>query len=384
MINLTYRLHPILKINKLLTFIFVVIMSVSITGNSIAQKKSPKKQAIVTNKKKSTKKITKPTSEIKADHVHYNEWKEVIAFQDMMISKHHFDKKQLITIFEQARFIESAVQLMKPAPPGKTKNWQAYKERFVESKRINAGLQFWKENEDNLKRAENVYGVPAEIIVGLIGVETFYGKYTGNFRVFDALTTLAFSYPETPNKIQRMAYFQSELENMLLWTRETNSDLFSFKGSYAGALGLCQFMPSSVRAYAVDFDADGKIDLGESRADAIGSVANYLALHGWNKNLPLAFPAKILETENKEAKITQVLSQGLKASYHLNELAFIALPFVEIPKNIKYGLIDLQNGDNPTEYWFASDNFYAITFYNRSYFYAMSVIALGKQISLSQ
>ena len=373
-----------MKKNKLLTLLITSILSFSIAGNSYAQKQSSKKQSQVSSKKKATKKVTKKTSEIKADHVHYNEWKEVIAFQEMMINKHHFDKKQLVSIFEQARFIESAVQLMKPAPPGQAKNWQAYKERFVESKRINAGLQFWKENEDSLKRAENIYGVPAEIIVGLIGVETFYGKYTGNFRVFDALTTLAFSYPDTPNKNQRMAYFQSELENMLLWARETNGDIFSFKGSYAGAMGLCQFMPSSVRTYAVDFDADGKIDLRESRADAIGSVANYLALHGWNKNLPLAFPAKITESGNKETMLSAAISQGLKANYQLNDLSNIALPIEEMPKNIKYGLIDLQNGDSPTEYWFASDNFYAITYYNRSYFYAMSVIALGKQISLSQ
>lgn len=373
-----------MKKNNLLTLLFSTVLSISIAGNSFAQKQSQKRQTHVLSKKKTTKQVTKKSSEIKADHVHYNEWKEVIAFQEMMMNKHHFDKKQLVNIFEQARFIESAVQLMKPAPSGQAKNWQAYKERFVESKRINAGLQFWKENEDSLKRAENVYGVPAEIIVGLIGVETFYGRYTGNFRVFDALTTLAFSYPETPNKNQRMAYFQSELENMLLWTRETNSDLFSFKGSYAGALGLCQFMPSSIRAYAVDFDADGKIDLKESRADAIGSVANYLALHGWSKNLPLAFPAKIIESPSKEEMLTQTLAQGLKATYQLNDLKKIAIPTQEMPSSIKYGLIDLQNGENPTEYWFATDNFYAITYYNRSYFYAMSVIDLGKQISLNQ
>lgn len=370
-----------------LTLLSCFLSTSSFAQTQAAQKSSSKIVKKNTHKKASKtalKKTPKASTDVKADHVHYNEWKDVIAFQDYMVNKHQFDKKQLTSIFEETRYIESAVQLMKPAPPGQAKNWQAYRNRFVETRRINAGVAFWNENEATLKRAENLYGVPAEIIVGLIGVETFYGKYTGNFRVFDALTTLAFSYPETPNKEKRQEYFKSELEQMLLWTREKNEDLFSFKGSYAGAIGLCQFMPSSIRAYAIDFDGDEHINLRESAADAIGSVANYLAIHGWNKSLPLVYPAKIIDEANTSPQINVALSQGLKATYLLNELNHIAKPVQEnTPDNIQFGLVDLQNGDQATQYWYATNNFYAITYYNRSYFYAMSVIELGKEIFIN-
>lgn len=224
---------------------------------------------------------TKKNTTIKTDDVHYLEWQEVKAFITQMQTQHQFDLTQLQQILGSARFVESAVQLVKPAPPGKPKNWKAYRARFVENGRITAGIAFWERNQEFLNRAENLYGVPAEIIVGLIGVETIYGKNTGSFRALDALTTLAFSYPETPNREARMNFFRNELAQLLLWTRDTGIDIHSIKSSYAGAIGLAQFMPSSLRQFAIDFDADTKVDLKESEADAIGSVANYLAKHGW-------------------------------------------------------------------------------------------------------
>jgi membrane-bound lytic murein transglycosylase B len=172
-------------------------------------------------------------------------------------SPHGFDRARWTNQMRQVRFIDSAVQLVKPAPPGKPKNWQAYSERFIEPIRINAGVRFWNENAAALARAEATYGVPAEIIVGIIGVETIYGRDTGRFRVLDTLTTLAFAYPEAPNRNARMAFFRSELENTLLLARKENIDPFSLLGSFAGAVGMPQFMPGNILKYGVDFDGDG-------------------------------------------------------------------------------------------------------------------------------
>ncbi|HEX2603618.1 MAG TPA: lytic murein transglycosylase, partial [Oxalicibacterium sp.] len=174
------------------------------------------------------------------EFVNFAQWGEVNAFIDQMVAEHGFDKNQLQSILRQARYLNSAIQLVKPAPPGKPKNWNAYRNRFVEPIRIDAGVAFWNTYADTLARAENQYGVPAEIIVAILGVETIYGRNTGNFRVMDAITTLAFAYPDTPNREARMAYFRSELENTLLLARDENIDPFSLLGSYAGAVGLPQ------------------------------------------------------------------------------------------------------------------------------------------------
>jgi membrane-bound lytic murein transglycosylase B len=194
-------------------------------------------------------------------YVNFSESPEVDQFLDDMVSKHGFERAALNTLFSQMRHIDSAIQLMKPAPPGKPKNWQAYRRRFVEPVRISAGVRFWNDNADALARAQKEYGVPADIIVAIIGVETVYGRVTGNFRVLDALATLAFDYPETPTRKARMAFFRGELESALLISREQAIDPLSLLGSYAGAIGLPQFMPSSIIQYAVDFDGDGQIDL---------------------------------------------------------------------------------------------------------------------------
>ena len=182
-----------------------------------------------------------------------------------------------------------------------------------------------------------------------------------------------------------MDFFKAELENMLLMARESKVDPFAFKGSYAGAIGWPQFMPSSIRQYAVDFDGDGVINLTDSAIDAIGSVANYLAVHGWKKNLPIAFPATLLATNDQLTALNSALGQGLHATYSLQDISVLASTAnSEAPNNIQYGLADLQNGNDPTEYWLVTDNFFAITYYNRSYFYAMSVVDLGRTISAAR
>ncbi|MFZ6875538.1 lytic murein transglycosylase B [Undibacterium sp. Di27W] len=336
--------------------------------------------------KKHVKKAATSDSTAKAQNAegHFEQSKEVASFISSMVSKHGFSEAELKTIFKQVKYIGSARQLMRPAPPGKPKNWKAYRARFVEPYRIEAGIAFWDKYADALTRAEQEYGVPPEIIVGLIGVETIFGKQTGGFRVMDVLTTLAFDYPDTPTRDVRMQFFRAELENMLLMAREAALDPFLFKGSYAGAIGWPQFMPGSIRKYAVDFDGDGKINLTDSPVDAIGSVAHYLAMHGWKRNLPIAFPATLVVSEKSE-QLPAVLGKGLQASYQLQDLKAIATTASsEAPTNIQYGLVDLQNGNDATEYWFATENFFAITLYNRSYFYAMSVFDLGRAIALAR
>lgn len=311
------------------------------------------------------------------EFANFSQWKEVNAFIDEMVERNGFDKAALQAVFSKARYLDTAIQLIKPAPSGKPKNWQAYRARFVEPKRINAGVDFWNEHELALARAEAQYGVPAEIIVGIIGVETVYGRNTGNFRVLDAITTLTFDYPKTANRDARMAFFRGELESTLLFARESNIDPFSLLGSYAGAIGWPQFMPSSIRQYAVDFDGNGKIDLRASPVDAIGSVANFLKIHGWQRGEPTVFPATVTDPAQAE----NLINQGLEAKFTPDELkAAGVIAGTELPAGLRYGVVDLQNGAAPTEHWLATNNFFAITQYNRSYFYAMSVIDLARAV----
>jgi membrane-bound lytic murein transglycosylase B len=315
--------------------------------------------------------------------VNFRGWQAVADFEADMVAKYSFEPAALKTVMEQVNYIDSAVQLVKPAPPGKPKNWQAYRERFIEPVRINGGVEFWNRNADALARAEAQYGVPAEIIVAIIGVETVYGRNTGRFRVLDVLTTLAFAYPDSPNRVARQAFFRGELENTLLLARKENIDPLSLIGSYAGAVGLPQFMPGSILSYGVDFDADGKIDLRASPVDAIGSVANFLVQHGWRAagNAPVVYPVQVSATRAWESMI----GQGLQASYSEQQLQAAGVTSAAtLPSGALFGLIDLQNGAEATEYWLASDNFFAITQYNRSYFYAMSVVDLGRAVRLAR
>ena len=318
-----------------------------------------------------------------SEAVNFRAWSAVQQFEDDMVAKHGFNRAELDAMFGQARLLETAVNLVKPAPPGKPKNWQAYSSRFIEPIRINAGVRFWNENAETLARAERIYGVPAEILVGIIGVETVYGRDTGKFRVIDTLTTLAFAYPEAPNRTQRMAFFRGELENTLLLAQHEGVDPFSMLGSYAGAVGLPQFMPGSILKWGVDFDNDGHVNLRNSIADAIGSVANFLVVHGWKRDHtgPAVYAAQVAPSMAWEP----MLGKGLMATYRPDELTAAGVTTAAtLPTEPLYGLVDLQNGADATEYWVVSDNFFAITNYNRSYFYAMSVVDLGRAVRLTR
>ncbi len=324
----------------------------------------------------------RPTIDYDGEQVNFSEWQAVRDFEDDMVARNGFERADVEAAVGKLRFIDSAVQLVKPAPPGKPKNWQAYSGRFIEPIRINAGVRFWNENAAQLARAEAEYGVPAEIVVGIIGVETIYGRDTGRFRVMDVLATLAFAYPESPNRNDRMQFFRSELEKTMLLARKENIDPFSLLGSFAGAVGMPQFMPSNILKLGVDYDGDGIVDLRNSAADAIGSVANFLVQHGWDRNAtgPSVFPADVAPSMAWEPMLG-----GLEARYQPAELQGAGVVTrTALPEQRNYGLIDLQNGADPTEYWVANANFFAITKYNRSYFYAMSVIELGRAVKLAR
>jgi membrane-bound lytic murein transglycosylase B len=334
-------------------------------------------------KKVAPKKKGPPPIDYVGEFVNFGDWKDVRIFLDDVATRNGFDRNELNAMMGQVRYVDAVVQLVKPAPPGKPKNWQAYNRLTVDPVRIDAGVKFWNENAETLNRAEALYGIPAEILVGIIGVETVYGRNTGRFRVIDALTTLAFSYPEAPQRRERMAFFRGELEAALLFARQDGIDPLSLKGSFAGAIGMPQFMPSSLMKYAVDFDGSGKIDLLGSSADAIGSVAAFLAGHGWERDK--AGPVVYAATVSPNRAWEPMINQGLSAKYSAAELGAAGVTTATpVPEQQTYGLVDLQNGAEPTEYWLANNNFFAITQYNRSYFYAMSVVELGRAIRLSR
>ena len=301
----------------------------------------------------------------------YSRRDDVQAFIAEAAGRNGFDAAALRQLLSQARHEPAVLRLIAPPAPTFKRSWAAYRQRFLDHARIGGGVAFWREHEAALKRASERFGVPADIVVAIIGVETLYGRVTGNFRVIDALVTLGFDYP------RRAPYFRGELEQFLLWTREAGVDPLSVRGSYAGAIGLPQFMPASIRNFAVDFDDNGVIDLRTSAADAIGSVASFLAAHGWKPGEPTHFGALVQD----EGKIAALIDAGIEprfTSEELGRLGVIALP--PAPAELPLALVDLPNADEATSYYLGARNFYVITRYNRSSFYAMAVLELAQAL----
>ncbi len=278
----------------------------------------------------------------------------------------------------KARYKESVAKLMMPAAPGTAKNWGVYRSRFVEPIRIRAGVSFYRRYEADLKRAESTYGVPASIIAGVLGVETIYGRQTGNFRVLDVLTTLTLDFPK--GRSDRSAFFKTELGQFLKLCQEQQLEPEAVLGSYAGAIGLPQFMPSSIRRYAVDFDTDGHIDLLRSPVDAIGSVAHYLAEHGWQPEWPTYFDIKPPQDDQALAKL---LAPDIVPSFSAADMQGLGVALSASGQNHPgpLALVLLQNGSEAPTLVAGTSNFYAITRYNQSSYYAMAVIQLGEVVS---
>jgi membrane-bound lytic murein transglycosylase B len=311
------------------------------------------------------------------DLVSYGLRDDVLRFADEAAQRQGLDADWVRESLARARFVPAVAKLIMPPPAGTAKNWAAYRGRFVEPLRIRAGLTFWRDNERWLQLAEERWGVPPAIVVGIVGVETIYGQQTGGFRVLDALATLSFDFPV--GRRDRSAFFRGELESFLLWCRKESLDPIQPLGSYAGAMGLPQFMPSSVLKYGVDFDEDGHVDLHRSAPDVIGSVANYLNLFGWERGSPTHFGvAAPVEVRDRAL----LLVPDILPSFSRDEFAERGAVLDETGRGWdgKLALVELGNGDAAPSYFAGTGNFYAITRYNWSSYYAMAVIELGEAI----
>ncbi len=296
----------------------------------------------------------------------YDKRPEVRSFIREVAKKHGFVESELRSLFSRVERAEPILEAIRkpPEPPV----WRDYRALFLTDKRIDGGLEFWQAHQAVLARAEQEFGVPAQVMVAIIGVETFYGRNTGRWRVIDALTTLAFDHPP------RARFFRSELEHYLLLARENKQDVLSVRGSYAGAIGIPQFMPSSTRAYAVDFDRDGVIDLRASTEDAIGSVASFLSKHGWEPGAPVQ-----LKPELAGDAWRRYASTSSELKHALSDLRDAGVPLPEgLPPESRAALIDLGS-----EVRVGLKNFYVITRYNRSSLYAAAVADLAEALRAS-
>ena len=329
------------------------------------------------------------------DIVTYGRRDDVMRFGAELAERRRLDAAWVLGALQRARFIPAVAKAIMPPPAGTAKNWAAYRARFVEPVRIRAGVAFWQANRAWLERAEARFGVPAEIIVGIVGVETIYGQQMGNFRVIDALATLAFDFPA--GRKDRSAFFRDELENFFVLCDAEHTDPLQARGSFAGAMGMPQFMPSSANRYAIDFDADGHIDLARNPADVIGSVAHYLAEFGWQRGLPTRFGVAVPVDASERAVLlgpdivpsftaAEFTARGARLSeaalaFDGSATAPTAPTSPTAAEPIKLALVELQNGDAAPSYVAGTANFYAVTRYNWSSYYAMAVIDLGEAVA---
>lgn len=284
-----------------------------------------------------------------------------------MQRRHRFTPEDLDRVLGDARFQPGIINAI--TRPAEAKPWHKYRPIFVNPERAQAGLAYWRDHDPILRRAAQEFGVPPEIVVAIIGVETNYGENTGRYRVIDALSTLAFGYPK------RGGFFREELEQFLLLGREERISITDAKGSYAGAMGIPQFIPSSYRSYAVDFDGDGRKDLWQSDADAIGSVASYFRRHGWRPGDPIAFPAGISSRPPSHFE-----AAGMEPSIPVQELEAAGIRVEQdLAPSTRVSLIRLEN-ERDEEYWLGLNNFFVITRYNHNNLYAMAVYQLSREI----
>ena len=299
----------------------------------------------------------------------YQGRKDVAEFVQRMATETDYSEAELVELFSLVKKQEHLFEkLDKPAE--KELDWYQYRGIFIKEKRISRGVEFWQRHKELLAEVSEKTGVPEEIIVAIIGVETFYGAYEGKDPVFDSLVTLAFDYP------RRAKFFTRELEQFLLLAREQGFDARALRGSYAGAMGMPQFISSSYRNYAIDFDQDGQTNLFDSIADIAGSVANYFVKHGWQRDGRVARPLVAIENNSADS-----LEPGLKPSYKWSDLKRSGLESkFSISDDTPVALVRLQQRDHP-EYWAGFQNFYVITRYNHSELYAMAVYQLAKLIS---
>ena len=300
----------------------------------------------------------------------YTDREDVQAYMAEVSAEHHFASEELEQLFSQATRQSSILEAI-ARPAERTLEWHEYREIFLQESRIEQGLRFWDDNEEALQAAWAAFGVPPEYVVAIIGVETRYGQITGGYRVLDALTTLTFDYPP------RAPFFRKELTQFLLLAREEGRDPLELKGSYAGAMGYGQFIPSSFRSYAVDFDEDGTRDIWSNTWDAIGSVANYFASHGWQPEAEVVRAVTVVS-----AAADGVANQSLELNHTIDDLRTLGVEvdgFDSFDGAEAVALFRMKLADG-AEYWLGLNNFYVITRYNRSRLYALAVHQLAQAI----
>ncbi len=329
---------------------------------------------------KARAKAARAPASAKATGTPYAGHAEAMQWADEMAKRQGIDPGWARRALGEARQLPAVQRLIQPPAPGTRKNWAAYRARFIDERRIGAGLRFMEDNRAALARAEKEYGVPADIVAGIIGVETFYGQHMGQFRVLDALATLSFDHPpEHPRLAERVTFFRGELEQFLALAAKNGGDPQVPLGSFAGAIGLPQFMPSSWVRWGVDFDGDGRVDLRRSAVDAIGSVANYFKAHGWQAGLPTHYPVAF---DASRADMDTLLAPDILPTFTTARFQQLGA-VLEGPAQAHAGplaLVELQNGDAPNSYVAGTENFYTITRYNQSSYYAMAVIELARAL----
>jgi membrane-bound lytic murein transglycosylase B len=305
---------------------------------------------------------------------------DAMAFADEIAERHGLDREWVRGVISKARNVPAVSRLMQPPPATFTKNWRVYRSRFIDAARIDAGVRFWRENRATLERAEKEFGVPAGIVVGIVGVETIYGRQMGDFRVIDALATLSFDFPQShPRTAEREKFFRGELEQFILLSHRNRTDPFTPRGSYAGAIGMPQFMPSSIAHWGIDYDADKEIDLARSPQDVIGSVANYFKSYGWKTGMPTHYPVSF---DRDKLDLDALLAPDILPTFSVASMQAkgVVLEGEALKHEGPLALVELKNGGDPPTYVAGTENFYVITRYNWSSYYAMAVIELGREV----
>ncbi len=371
------RLHPTAACAAVFTVAWAAATTLAAPSASAAGDRAATAPAAATRGTASGPRAARPHHHHPAPATDYAGRADVLRFAAEVADRRGLDRAWVEQQLGQAQRLSTVQRLVMPPPAGTAKNWAAYRARFIEPQRVAAGLAFWQQSAAWLAAAEDRWGVPPEIVVAIVGVETFYGRITGGFRALDALATLAFDFPT--GRRDRSAFFRDELEELLVLAQREGVSAAALKGSFAGALGLPQFMPGSINRYALDFDGDGHVDLARSPADVVGSVAHFLAQHGWQRGLATHHAVAVpVDSADRAALLAPDIVPTFTAAQFAQRGAL--LDDAGRAHDGLLALVELQNGDQAPSFVAGTQNFYVVTRYNWSSYYAMAVIELAQAL----